>query len=363
MLFIAFIGTVVFSSGAFIKYSLMHQHGDRDAQAIWNMHARVIYRDVLNWKSVFSSEFDPRFHPDYPLLLPLNIVWGWNLLRSETTRVPIVLAGIFTFGLAGLLFAAMINLKTWGQAYLAAIVLMGTPYFILLGTFQIADIPFAFFVLSTIVLFAVYSKEGKAELLALAGLTAGLSAWTKNEGILFVGSTLTASVVYAFREKVFPKIFCYFVSGLLLPMLVVLYTKIVLAPPNDLFMDFNANEFVNKVISLQRLGIIFSAIGKSVVNLGNWQFSIIIVLAIFSMVVGLRVEDSQREILPICTLIIAIQLMGYILIYIITPYPLEFHLLYSLDRLLFHLYPSALLLFFSAVSPPENVIQKREAAH
>jgi hypothetical protein len=359
-LFIAFIGSVVFSFDAFLKYSLMHQHGDRDAQAIWNLHARIIYRDVSNWKSVFSPQFDPRFHPDYPLLLPLNVVWGWNLLRSETTRVPIALAGIFTFGLVGLLFSAVVNLKSWGQAYLATIVLMGTPYFILLGTFQIADIPFAFFVLSTMVLFAFYSKERKIGLLVLAGLTAGLSAWTKNEGILFVVSTLTAIGVYAFREKGSQKLLFYFGGGLLLPILIVLYTKIFLAPPNDMFMDFNANLLFNRMISLERLEIIFSAIGKSITNFGDWKFSIVIVLIIFSIIVGFRVEDSQREILLICTLILAMQLTGYIFIYyVITPYPLEFHLLYSLDRLLFHLYPAALFLFFSTVSTSEDISYKR----
>ncbi len=357
LLSIAFIITLILSYNSFISYSLTHQHGDRDAQAIWNLHARIIYRDPANWKTVFSPEFDSRFHPDYPLLTPLDVVWGWNLLNSETTRVPIVLAGLFAFGMVGLLFMSLNSLKTWGQAALASLVLMGTPYFILLGTFQTADVPFAYFVLSTIVLFAFYFVEKKPGLLILAGLSTGLSAWTKNEGILFIVSAMTGCAIYGLMQKQLWKTLRLFWLGLSVPALIILSYKVTLAPSNDLFANFNAAVFIGKLLSLQRYETIFTAIGTTLLKFGDWPLSILIALAIFLAIIGFRTENSIWKEMRVGAAILAIQLIGYIFVYVITPLPLEFHLQYSLDRLLFQLFPSALFLFFWAASAPEDIIR------
>ena len=352
-----FIIAFLFSYSSFITYSLDHQHGDRDAQAIWNLHARIIYRDPANWKEVFSPEFDTRFHPDYPLLTPLDVIWGWDFLKTETTRVPIVLAGLFTFGIVGLLSASLIHLKTWGQAALASLVLMGTPYFILLGTFQTADIPFAYFVLSTIVMFALYFVEKKPELLLLAGLTSGLAAWTKNEGILFILSSLVGCIIYGTMQRQLWKKLRYFLPGLLIPAIIIISYKVFLAPTNDLFLGFSTTVFIGKLISLQRYETIFTTIGINLLDFGNWPISIPILLLAFLIIIGFQMNNPSKRIIGVGIIILTVQLIGYIFMYVITPLPLEFHLQYSLGRLLFHLFPSALFLFFWAIDSPENVIR------
>ena len=358
LLSIVFVITLWISYDNFIAYSFTHQHGDRDAQAIWNLHARIIYRDTANWKKVFSPEFDVRFHPDYPLLTSLDVVWGWHLSKTETTRIPIALAGLFTFGMIGLIFTSLINLKTWGQASLASLILMGTPFFILLGTFQTADLPFAYFVLSTIVLFSLYSSEMKPELLILAGFTAGLAAWTKNEGDLFILSAIVGCLVYGFWQKQIWSMLSSFLIGLLPVGMIIAAYKIFLAPPNDLFAGSSSSALISKLISLTRYETIFAAIGNNLLIFGNWPISILIILVIFSIIIGFRMENSVKPAARIGALILAIQLTGYIFIYVITPLPLEFHLEYSLDRLLFQLFPSALFLFFWIVSAPEQIIQQ-----
>jgi len=52
------------------------------------------------------------------------------------------------------------------------------------------------------------------------------------------------------------------------------------------------------------------------------------------------------------------QFVVYLLIYLITPHDLEWHLNYSMSRLLIHLFPMALCSFFLFVNPPETVINK-----
>ena len=80
-------------------------------------------------------------HWDYPLLLPLSIARGWNYMGGESLPVPAVMAFLFTFLTLGLLWSALCLLRSRSQGYLAAMVLMGTPFFIVMGASQFADIP------------------------------------------------------------------------------------------------------------------------------------------------------------------------------------------------------------------------------
>jgi hypothetical protein len=49
------------------------------------------------------------------------------------------------------------------------------------------------------------------------------------------------------------------------------------------------------------------------------------------------------------------QFVVYIVIYLITPQDLEWQLNYSMERLLLHIFPMALLVFFMLVRAPEEV--------
>jgi hypothetical protein len=50
----------------------------------------------------------------------------------------------------------------------------------------------------------------------------------------------------------------------------------------------------------------------------------------------------------------------YLLIYMITPYDLEWHLSYSMSRLLIHIFPMFLFSFFLFVNTPETVLKTPE---
>jgi len=48
-------------------------------------------------------------------------------------------------------------------------------------------------------------------------------------------------------------------------------------------------------------------------------------------------------------------------IYLVTPYELSWHLRYSSERLLFHLWPSFLFVYFMIVRTPEEVLSEIKA--
>src|SRR5438128_7423421 len=103
----------------------------------------------------------------------------------------------FTFGSMGLAYGSLTLLRSRGQGLLAGIVLLGTPFLIKHGASQYADVPLGFFFLATLVLFSLREREAgdRNGLPALAGLMAGLAAWTKNEGSFFVLVVLVARII------------------------------------------------------------------------------------------------------------------------------------------------------------------------
>ena len=74
------------------------------------------------------------------------------------------------------------------QLAAACLMVLATHGFLATGARQYSDVPLAFFILATVVLFAVKDLEFHRGpgLAALAGVTASCALWTKNEGILFL---------------------------------------------------------------------------------------------------------------------------------------------------------------------------------
>ena len=205
--------------------------GAFDAWSIWNRAARFLYRDTENWHATLSPELYWENHADYPLLVPLNIAWGWKALGAETTRTPIVQAAVFLLGSAGLLFAALSLTRTPAQAALGVLLLCATPFLTLSASGLLADVPIQFFILASLVLMFLALTRGQGPLMALSGLMAGLAGWTKNEGLLFMLAAVLGLALTRYKDM--RRSLVLFISGLVLPLAVILTFK-GMAPPGDL---------------------------------------------------------------------------------------------------------------------------------
>ena len=83
-------------------------------------------------------------------------------------------------------------------------------------------------------------SERRFELIFLSGLMAGMSAWTKNEGLLFVFSLVTARlIVFVFKKQwkqYFQDLF-FFVLGAFPVFLIIIYFEIYIGGPNDIMSE------------------------------------------------------------------------------------------------------------------------------
>jgi hypothetical protein len=324
-----------------------------DSFAIWNLHARFLYRGGIFWRDGFSPLI-PWSHPDYPLLLPAAIAHFWIVMGRETPAVPAVIGLVFTFSTAGLLFSGLDLLVSGTAALLGAMCLLSTPFFIDLGTWQYADVPLSFFMLATLVLLHLHdawaerSVESRSSL-ALAGLAAGFAAWTKNEGVLFLCAVLVARMWLTSRESFRGRSPVSQMAPMLLAIApvfgVIVFFKRFIAPPGDLFSD--PTTMLHKLADPSRYWASIKWFAREFVSFGDWWLiPIPVLMVVLYFLLRRNLGQRGKESVRASALALGLTLAGYFFIYLITPRDIYWHLRFSLSRLFLQLWPSAIFVFF-----------------
>ena len=354
---IALLGVAIF-----INYTNINPHGRYDAWAIWNVRARMLARAGVQWKSVFIPQV---FHADYPLLVPLTIARSWIQSGTESMHIPPAVAGLFTFSSAGILAGSLISLKRWKQGWLAGIVFLSTPWVIYFGSLQFADLPLAAFILAAgaCLCLALANEDKPSPWLVLAGLTAGLAGWTKNEGQLFLLMFILVAgglILVIFNKRRFPAKLLQLGIGLLLPVLVILFFKFTLAPNNDVVNTGDLSPAVTALLSPAKYSEVINGLIAYPKGFGGWSVPIPAFVLALGFLLWPQIKKEYISSLASLSLLLILQWIGYFLIFVITPHQVQVHINQSYDRLLMQLYPTFLLLVFISLRPIEEIFNNNK---
>ena len=338
-------------SGLMLRVNIV-PHGDWDGFAIWNSHARYLYRDGASWQRDIQNSF----HPDYPLLVPSLTARLWRYAGEEAPEAAGILGMVFTLSGIALLATTLAELRDPWLAILATLPLASTPFYLEYGVSHSADVPISFYFLSTVALICLSERAlNQPRLLALAGFTAGCAGWTKNEGVLFI-LIVTAVLLLPvlFRKPKAVSRFGWFVAGLALPLAVIAAFKLTIAPPNDITSNRHYVEVIEKLLNLDRYSTILDAFAKTMWSFGDWSVQPVIPFLLF---VGLRV--ANREAIRsfgwrASVAVFALMLTGYYAVYVVTPIDLHTHIESSLPRLCLQLWPMFLLVCGLLAAPAES---------
>lgn len=331
---------------SFLLRALRVPHGVQDAWGIWNVSARFIYGAGERWLQIIPQ--NAWFHPDYPLLVSLNIAEVWSILGVSLTRVPIILALVYMLGLLGLLASALAIVKDQQQGALGMILLACLPVVPSLASNQYADLPLAYFFLGTAALLYIYTILRETRLLLFAGLFAGLTAWTKNEGLTFIAIATLSCFLLGLSEK--RNLLKYFLAGLGLPLFAIVLFKSV-TPTNDLYAAASTSFW--QLLDFSRTQVIISAMLRMFLSFGGWPISFAVVLAVYAILMFGRY--SIRGKIWLLFAAIVCQLIAYFGIYLFTPADVTVHMNTSLERLVFHLFPLTIFLVLSLLPSPREV--------
>jgi 4-amino-4-deoxy-L-arabinose transferase-like glycosyltransferase len=359
-----FLVALVSAACAFVFISLRQPHGEWDAWAVYNMKARFFFRGGEYWRDIFS-EPTGWTSPDYPLLLPATIAACWTLISRDTVAVPVLVAFLFTFATVGMVTGCVSILRGRSQGALAGLVLVCTPFFIKHGANQYTDIPLAFFFTATIILIHLKDKfpDGERRFLLLAGMMTGFSAWTKNEGLLFLVAILVSRFVVVVPKdglKPYLRQMRFFAVGLIPVLLVIIYFKATLATANRMLFPPQGPRLVEKLLDSSRYLTIVDAFVREALGLGNWAASIIPLLLFYLLLFGVSIKQEEKRSIVASLLVLGIMLVGYFAAFVLSPLDVSLHLSTSLNRVSLHLWPSLVVIFFLIVRTPEQALAKAD---
>src|SRR5215471_8899163 len=363
-LILGFILVAGLAAARYILATRMAPYGSFDAWESYNMKARFILLSGKDWKQLFTTLPDPV--PDYPLFLPLSVAGVLMSIGKDSLAVPAAIALSFICATVGLLLAALGESRSRSQAALAGMVLLGTPFFVHLSFAQYADIPLAFFFLATMALLVLHGHREQADrrLLLVAGLTAGLSAWVKNEGLVFFLVVCITYFVFSWRA-IGRRDAAGRARMLLLggagPIILALLFKMKFAGTNALIQTQGRAGMLHKLLMPHRYLEVLEGFRYHLYHLASWPESILLLLAVYALILGVRVEKRERCELLVCAVTLLIMLGVYFVVlagspYDTPPFDVSWYILVTAPRLFMQLWPCFLLIFFLAVRTPDQII-------
>jgi len=316
--------------------------GGWDGWAIWNSHARMIYRDP-KWK----EHIEHTFHPDYPLLVPFMVVRMWRFIGAAVPGISGLVSLLLTFSGFGALALFLAQRRSALTSVLIALVALSTPLYLIFAALQEGDTPLAVFILCAIALVCLYFERARDHfgVLALAGFMAGCGGWTKNEGLLFIVAISIALLIPAFvQPRLTLRRFGAFFAGLAFPLAVIIFFKLTVAPQNDLMQNRHYEEIVGRLLDANRYSSISESYVQTLWKFGGWAWhpALPLLAVLLLSRIDWRTLRSTEWLTGALTVFIV--LAGYYWTFVLTPLDLRYHLDTALFRLYFHVWPSVLLL-------------------
>lgn len=335
-------------------------YGGWDAWAIWNLHARFMLRAGTDWPALAALPAVSWTHPDYPRLLPAAVARIWAWAGAETPAAAAAVSVAFAGGTIGVAVAAVGRLRGRTVALVVGLLLAGTPFLVTFAPNQHADIPLAGFIVAALALVALGSAEAKdgGGWYALSGVSAGMAAGTKNEGLLFA-FLLAGFVGWRTWRAGDARTGRVFWVGLVATLVPVCVFKFWLAPPSDL-VGATLLSRLAQLFDASRHEAILAAAGRGFAGFGEWTFAPYVAMALpFLAWRGRRRFTAGERVIP---LTLGAMLVGYYGVYLLSPHDLAWHLNTSLVRLLLQLWPAAILGWALVVPAADEIDGARSSA-
>lgn len=329
-------------------YSLVNlPEGEWDAVAIWNMKAKFLFLGGKDWKVLFSPAMMSS-HLAYPLMLPFFVAHSW-LYMGDISQVHALLAQNLI--LAALLTSLFVFVTVISNQFLGLVAVssvMLSRWFTRHASWQYSDLLLGLWILqATFPLFYFYTR-GRVMVgsVLLSAVCAGTACLVKNEGCLWMLSYCVFAVVLFVRTRE-------------RPLLWAIATAILCFTASrqwlNRFSDFENSLFTSDSLTLEvitsklldygRVETVVKVFVDLIFDFERWGaapflFSILTILLILMGLVSAR--TALVLIVPLF-----VQLLGYVGVYWLTPYNLAWHLKFSADRLLLHIYPLYFLMIFT----------------
>jgi hypothetical protein len=312
------------AAAAFVEHMVRFPDGGWDAWMIWNLRARFLARGA-DFRTAFSPDLLYLAHQDYPWLLPGAVAQGF-LGAGETPMVPVLIAALFAILAVAIVVCRLAALEGTRWGLLGGLALVTLPCFPIFASNEQSDVPLGVYIALACLLLSATS-QGE---LWLAGLAAGLGMWTKNEGSLYAAALIGAF----FLRRRDPRGALAFALGALPFAALLIWFKVALAPPNDLWAFSTSVSVLRNAVDLRRWAELILLILRRVVyfqDFGLW----------LAAAVPAAIFFARRGPLSPPALALLLACAAFAAIYVLQPHELSWIFRTSADRLVVQMWPAA----------------------
>jgi hypothetical protein len=325
-------------------------HGQWDAWAIWNQKARFMFRAGPNW---IDSMNIPWSQPSHPPLVAASVARLWAYAGDELTIAPALLSAAFALSMLTAVMGALDVRRQ--RAWVAGAILIGPLTFTHLAAAQTADLPLGLFLIATLVMLPMRPAAwrtgfGTSASLWLAGATAALAAWTKNEGVVFLAAA-TALVVWSAWRHGRVRDIVWWVVGAAPFLAALMWFKVGVVPEGPDYLEgaSSLSTIAARVFDAKRQTLLWETVWSQAVRWGGpGATGSLLVMVTIAVVMAARPRGRiARGFLSVA----AVMASGYCAVYLLTPYEIQWLVLTTFDRLTLQLWP---LIVFAACAPTED---------
>jgi Dolichyl-phosphate-mannose-protein mannosyltransferase len=336
----AIAATSLLAVTSFVVTSRVFPHAGWDAWAIWNIRARFLFRTGPGQLADAFADQLSYSHPDYPLLLPLSVSRAWTFLGEDTVLVPIFIGAIFAGATVAAAALSVGRARTPAHGLMTAAAILASPTFLKWAPSQCADVPLGCYILASFLMLGRATVSDRSLWWLLAGISAGLAAWTKNEGLVF--TLLFLSICTAWRLRTHgparARSLAWLVAGSAIAIAALVVFKWRFSPTSDIEKAFSIPAALTLVTDVDRIRLVVGAIAREVWLGGGTTIGVLPILCVCVLAAGLRPPGAAAA----AGLVSMVLLVGiYAVYYIVTPsHDLAWYVSTSVDRLVLHAFPT-----------------------
>ena len=361
LLLVVFVAALLMVVAGHVSEARFSPHGNWDAFSIWNLRAKFLLGDGDLWTRA-ASPLLGRTHPEYPLLLSSFVARTWLIGGDPASPAAGFGAGVLFFWAAlGLLASAIALLRGTAAAVLAGFAVLAAVPFINRGTWQEADLPLSYLCLSTLVL--VLLGAGRPAALALAGVSAGMAAWMKEEGIAFLVMSIVCFAVLAWRREGSRRMTentRWLVLGAAPGILLSAGFRLFLAPETTFLGGQSISEIFGNLLDVSGYMAVLSTAISTAGDLGPWWAHPLAVLVTLGLLLRWEVDARHRPALLFGAITLGTTVLALCAYFLVLPDDLKSVLPNLFTDLYVQILPSALLLAFLVISPPRDAVVEAE---
>jgi hypothetical protein len=322
-----------------------------DGYAVWHFKGRIFYIEDRVPLAYFHDPLTDYSQPGYPLHLPLVLAGVAKAAgRWEDSLLLLVSPAMYASVLLLLYGTLRLDLPRSAAAVIVAGIAGLPPLFgqVALGY---ADLPVALGVASMLAGLAWWFARDEPGAVAIAALSGGLTAWTKNEGLLLFLVVWAAAWAWAPRyNRSRRPLATGFVVGLAIAAAWHLFR---------LAADVPSHPYgVRSLSQFARVPEILEAIADQMMTFSRWG-PVWVLAGIVVLVWPVLAPPAKSPGRFFASVLVA-SLAAVVGFYVLTPFDLTWQLAFSLDRLLMQLLPMAVLVVGAGVGAfLHNGLRKR----